>query len=32
VMPALRRWCIVGALVFALAFGWVMPWVARAGS
>jgi hypothetical protein len=31
-VAAVRRWCVVGALVFAPAFGWVMPWVARAGS
>ena len=31
-VPAARRWCVVGAVVFAVAFGWVMPWVARAGS
>jgi hypothetical protein len=32
VVPAVRRWCILGAVVFAAAFGWVMPWLAWAGS
>jgi hypothetical protein len=32
VVPAVRRWCVVGALVFVVAFGWVMPWLAWAGS
>jgi hypothetical protein len=31
-VPAVGRWCVVGALVSVAAFGWVMPWVARAGS
>ena len=31
-MPAVRRACVAGALVFVLAFGWVMPWLAAAGS
>ena len=31
-VPAVRRWCVVGALVFAAAFGWVMPWLAWVGS
>jgi hypothetical protein len=32
VLPSVRRWCALGALVFVLAFGWVMPWAAWAGS
>lgn len=30
-LPALRRAAIVAAVVFALAFGWGMPWLARLG-
>lgn len=37
VLPALavtsvRRWCVAGALVFVVAFGWVVPWLAAAES
>jgi hypothetical protein len=32
VVPALRRWCIMGAVASVVAFGWVMPWLAWAGS
>jgi hypothetical protein len=32
VLPPVRRWCVMGAVVFVAAFGWVMPWAARAGS
>ena len=31
VVPAVRRWCVVGAVVFVVAFGWVMPWLAWVG-
>ena len=31
-VAAVRRWCVVGALVFGAAFGWVMPWLAWVGS
>lgn len=31
-LPAARRWCVAGSVIFALAFGWAMPWVAAAGS
>ncbi len=32
IVPAIRRWCIIGALAFVLAFGWATPWLALAGS
>ncbi len=30
-VPAIRRYAVVAALVFAAAFGWAMPWLARLG-
>ncbi|MEX0750151.1 MAG: hypothetical protein WD359_05015 [Dehalococcoidia bacterium] len=30
VVPAVRRFALAGALIFAAAFGWVMPWLAEA--
>ena len=32
VLPSVRRYCVAGALVFVVLFGWVMPWLARLGS
>jgi hypothetical protein len=32
VMPSVRRCAVAGALVFAVLFGWVMPWLAELGS
>jgi hypothetical protein len=31
VVPAVRRPAIAAAVVFAVLFGWAMPWLARAG-
>ena len=31
VVPSIRPWCIVGALVFVVAFGWGAPWLAWVG-
>ncbi len=31
-VPAARRYALVGAVVFAAAFGWAMPWLATLGS
>lgn len=31
IVPAVRRFTFAGALVFAAAFGWGMPWLATAG-
>ena len=31
-VPSLRRYCVAGALLFVVLFGWVMPWLARFGS
>ena len=31
-LPALRRRALAGALIFAAAFGWAMPWLATLGS
>ncbi len=31
-VPAIRRWCVVGALLFVALFAWAMPWLAWAGS
>jgi hypothetical protein len=31
-IPAIRRFALFGALIFAIAFGWAMPWLAQAGS
>ncbi len=30
-VPPLRRPVVLGALVFAIAFGWALPWVATLG-
>jgi hypothetical protein len=30
-LPAVRRYALAGGLVFVLAFGWAMPWLAEAG-
>lgn len=30
-VPSVRRYCVAGALVFAVLFGWVMPWLAELG-
>jgi hypothetical protein len=30
-IPSIRRYALLGALVFAASFGWAMPWVARLG-
>jgi hypothetical protein len=32
ILPAVRRWAIGAAVVFAAMFGWAMPWLAVAGS
>jgi hypothetical protein len=32
VLPSLRRYAAVAAFVFAVAFGWAMPWLAKLGS
>jgi hypothetical protein len=29
--PAIRRYAVLAALVFAASFGWGMPWLARLG-
>jgi hypothetical protein len=29
-LPAVRRYSLVSAVIFALAFGWAMPWLAEA--
>jgi len=29
-VPAVRRYALAGALIFLLAFGWAMPWLAEA--
>jgi hypothetical protein len=29
-LPAVRRFAFVAAVIFALAFGWAMPWLAEA--
>ncbi len=31
-VPAVRRYSVAGALVFAVLFGWAMPWLAELGS
>lgn len=31
VVPAVRRYCVAGALAFVVLFGWVMPWLAELG-
>lgn len=31
IVPALRRYAFAGALVFIVAFGWGVPWLASAG-
>lgn len=30
-VPAVRRTAFAGALIFVAAFGWALPWLARAG-
>jgi hypothetical protein len=30
-LPALRRYALIAALVFVLAFGWGLPWLAQLG-
>lgn len=30
-IPSIRRYALLGALVFAASFGWAMPWVAQLG-
>jgi hypothetical protein len=30
-LPTLRRYALIAAIVFALAFGWGMPWLAQVG-
>jgi hypothetical protein len=30
-VPAIRKYTAIGALVFAAAFGWAMPWLATLG-
>ena len=31
-VPAVRRYALVGGVIFAGAFGWAMPWLATLGS
>ncbi|HET6614764.1 MAG TPA: hypothetical protein VFH62_02650 [Dehalococcoidia bacterium] len=31
-VPAIRRIAFVGALIFVVAFGWAVPWLAQLGS
>ena len=31
-VPAVRRYALVGGVIFAGAFGWAMPWLASLGS
>jgi len=31
-LPAVRRYAAAGAVVFAVAFGWALPWLASLGS
>ncbi|HYM15626.1 MAG TPA: hypothetical protein VEZ14_08705 [Dehalococcoidia bacterium] len=30
-LPAVRRYALIGGVALALAFGWILPWLARAG-
>lgn len=30
-VPAMRRYALIGALIFVAAFGWAMPWLATLG-
>jgi len=30
-VPAVRRWAILAAVLFALSFGWALPWLAELG-
>ncbi|MDP9238307.1 MAG: hypothetical protein M3P30_13100 [Chloroflexota bacterium] len=30
-VPSIRRYALCGAIVFAVSFGWAMPWLAKLG-
>ena len=30
-VPAIRKYALIGALIFVAAFGWAMPWLATLG-